>query len=87
MELEIGPHLEELELEQYSMGKLEGSRLEGFEEHFLACESCQERLLEMQVYVNAIRSVSPKLREARPALWKRLFRPFGRHFTFQGSRG
>jgi hypothetical protein len=28
----------------------------------------------MQVYVNAIRSVSPKLREARPALWKRLFR-------------
>ena len=36
MELKIGPHLEELELEQYSMGKLEETRLDGFEEGFVA---------------------------------------------------
>jgi hypothetical protein len=74
MELKIGPHLEELELEQYSMGKLEETRIEGFEEHFIACESCQERLLDMEVYVNAMRSVSPKLRHARPDFWRHLFR-------------
>jgi hypothetical protein len=74
MELKIGPHLEESDLEEYSLGRLPGSRLEVFEEHFLACNTCQDRLLEMEAYVNAIRSVSPKLREARSASWKRLFR-------------
>jgi hypothetical protein len=74
MELEIGPHLEESELEEYSMGTLPGARVELFEEHFLACGACQDRLLEMEAYVNAMRSASPKLREARPSFWKDLFR-------------
>src|SRR5258705_12792254 len=64
MELGIGPHLEETELEQYSMGTLSESRITAFEEHFLACEVCQDQLLEMEAYVNAVRSVSPKLRKA-----------------------
>jgi hypothetical protein len=74
MELEIGPHLEESELEEYSMGKLPEGRLEVFEEHFLACDTCQDRLLEMEAYVNSMRSASPKLREERPSFWKDLFR-------------
>ena len=65
MELGIGPHLEEAELEQYSMGTLPEQRINSFEEHFLACEICQDQLLEMEAYVNAVRSVSPKLRKAR----------------------
>ena len=76
MQFEIGSHLDESDLEQYSMGKLLGERLESFEEHLLACESCQDRLLEMEAYVNAVRSVSPKLRQSNRARWReRFFRP------------
>src|SRR5262249_6556683 len=73
MQLAIGPHLEESELELYSMGRLPEERIGPFEEHFLACEPCQDRLLEMDAYVNAVRSVSPKLRAAPDrTLWARL---------------
>ena len=71
MQIQIGPHLEEEELEQYSMGRLPADRLTLFEEHLLACESCQDQLLEMEAYVNAVRSASPKLREARRSGWER----------------
>ena len=64
MQLQIGPHLEESEVEQYSMGELPEASLAPFEEHLLACDSCQDRLLEMEAYVNAVRSVSPNLRAA-----------------------
>ena len=72
-QLEIGRHLDETELEQYSMGTLPEPQLPPFEEHFLACESCQDRLLEMETYVNAVRSVSPKLRETPRSRWVELF--------------
>jgi hypothetical protein len=74
MQFGIGSHLEEPELEQYSMGTLPGTSLEVFEEHLLACDSCQDRLLEMEAYVNAMRSASPKLREARQPFWATMFR-------------
>jgi anti-sigma factor RsiW len=64
MELQVGSHLAEAELEEYSMGRLPEARMEAFEEHLLACDACQDRLLEMESFVNAIRSVSPKLRAA-----------------------
>jgi hypothetical protein len=74
MQFGIGSHLEEPELEEYSMGTLSGASLEAFEEHLLACDSCQDRLLEMEAYVNAMRSASPKLREERHPFWASLFR-------------
>jgi len=64
MQIDIGPHLQEEELEQYSMGRLPVDRITEFEEHFLACETCQDQLLAMEVFVNAVRSASPKLRKA-----------------------
>jgi len=73
MQIQIGPHLEEEELEQYSMGRLPADRLTLFEEHLLACEPCQDQLLEMEAYVNAVRSASPKLREAGRPGWERFF--------------
>ena len=73
MQLAIGPHLEEAELEQYSMGRLPEDRIPALEEHFLACETCQDQLLEMEAYVNAVRSVSPKLRKISERRWERLF--------------
>jgi len=69
MQFGIGSHLEEPQLEEYSMGMLSEASLEAFEEHLLACDSCQDRLLEMESYVNAMRSASPKLREAPPPFW------------------
>ena len=74
MQFGIGSHLEEPELEEYSMGTLSEASLEAFEEHLLACDSCQDRLLEMEAYVNAMRSASPKLREARQPVWASLFK-------------
>src|SRR3981081_2552447 len=74
MQLGIGSHLEDTELEQYSMGTLSEARLEAFEEHLLACEACQDQLLDMEAYVNAMRSASPKLREAPQPFWTDLFR-------------
>ena len=53
------------------MGTLPEPRVKSFEEHFLACESCQDELLEMEAYVNAVRSVSPKLRGAKQTGWGR----------------
>src|SRR5262249_11208804 len=73
MQLEMGPHPEETELEQYSMGTLVEGRLEAFEEHLLACDFCQDRLLEMEAYVNAMRSASPRARQALPR-WAALLR-------------
>jgi hypothetical protein len=71
MALDLGPHLDESELESYSMGTLPEGRTPQFEEHLLACAQCQDRLLEMDQYINAVRSVSPRLREAnRFDTWK-----------------
>jgi hypothetical protein len=74
MQFGIGSHLEETELEEYSMGTLSGPSLETFEEHLLACDCCQDRLLEMEAYVNAMRSASPRLREAPQPFWASVFR-------------
>jgi hypothetical protein len=70
MQLGIGPHLDDVDLEQYAMGQLPEDRMAPFEEHFLACVACQDRFLETDVYVNAVRSVSPRLRKERPLLWR-----------------
>ena len=74
MELRIGPHLEDTDIEQYSMGKLPQSSLASFEEHLLACDSCQDRLLETETYINAVRSVSPKVRRESRSRWRDRFR-------------
>jgi hypothetical protein len=80
MQLQIGPHLEESQLEKYSMGILPEQQTASFEEHLLVCETCQDRLLEMDAFVNAVRSVSPKLRdelENEPSRERKEFRAAG----------
>src|SRR5438128_11369052 len=73
MQLTMGPHLEESELEHDSMGKLAEALLPSFEEHLIACVSCQDRLLEMEAFVNAVRTVSPTLRAAPRSRWRETF--------------
>ena len=70
MKLDIGQHLQEVDFEQYSMGTLPVERIAPFEEHLMACDCCQDELLEMEAYVNAVRSVSPKLRPVEKSRWE-----------------
>jgi hypothetical protein len=74
MELQIGPHLEETELEQYSMRGLPDVRLDVFEGHLLSCDTCQDKLLEMEAYINAMRDASRRLRQERPSFLGGFFR-------------
>jgi hypothetical protein len=48
-------HLDEDQLEKYSMGALGESESAGLEEHLLVCERCQQRLAETDVYVASMR--------------------------------
>lgn len=60
MELRIGRHWAENELEQYAMGTLPETRLEQLEEHLLVCGECQDRLVEMDGFIASIRSVAAR---------------------------
>jgi hypothetical protein len=60
-------HLDEGELEAYSMADLRGEGAAGFEEHLLKCERCQQRLAETDVYVAAMRRAAAQLLQPEKA--------------------
>lgn len=70
LQFDIGPHLDEGQLEHYSMGTLPVGHVAQFEEHFLTCPECQDRLLEMDAWINHVRSVSPRLRAEPRGGWR-----------------
>ena len=55
-------HIDEEEIERYSMGAMPEGAIAPFEEHLLICESCQLRLAQSNVYVSAMRQASVRLR-------------------------
>ncbi len=55
-------HVDDEQLEQYSMGNLSEEELTELEEHLLLCGECQERLTEIDAYTQAMRSASTALR-------------------------
>ena len=50
-------------LEQYALGKLTGDRLGQVEEHLLLCETCRDRLAELDADIGAIRQFTGYLRK------------------------
>ena len=67
-------HIDEEEIERYSMGAMPEGAIAPFEEHLLICEPCQLRLAQADVYVAAMRRASARLRAAplKPGLpWLR----------------
>lgn len=56
-------HPEEERLEQYALGKLAGDELGQVEEHLLVCETCRDRLAELDADIRAIREVTGYLSE------------------------
>lgn len=68
-------HIDEEEIERYSMGAMPEGAIAPFEEHLLTCESCQVRLAQTDVYVSAMRQASARLRRGplkRGLPWLRL---------------
>ena len=61
-------HLDEAQLEAYSMGKLPESELAECEEHLLICDSCRQRVEENDIYIRSMRDAAARLRaqEERP---------------------
>jgi hypothetical protein len=55
-------HVDDEELERYSMGAMPEAAIAPFEEHLLVCEPCQLRLAQTDVYVSAMRQASARLR-------------------------
>jgi len=67
-------------LERYSLGRLSQQECARFEEHFLLCEACQERLRASDEYVAAARAAGAQLARRGPgraatAWGTRFFRP------------
>jgi hypothetical protein len=55
-------HIDEDEIERYSMAAMPEGAIAPFEEHLLICESCQQRLAQSDAYVSAMRRASARLR-------------------------
>ncbi len=47
-------HATEEALEEYALGRLRGTALTRLEEHILICEECQDRLSELDAFVQGI---------------------------------
>src|ERR1039458_9030125 len=55
-------HVDEDEIERYSMGAMPEEAMAPFEEHLLICEPCQLRRAQTDLYVSAMRQASARLR-------------------------
>jgi hypothetical protein len=55
-------HVNEEEIERYSLEAMPEEAIAPFEEHLLICPSCQHRLAQTDVYVSAMRQASARLR-------------------------
>jgi anti-sigma factor RsiW len=53
---------EEEAIEEYALGKMSVSGAAAFEEHLLICPRCQDRLAELDAFIQALRTVGPRLR-------------------------
>jgi hypothetical protein len=65
-----GSHVEEELLEQYSVGCLVQSEVARVEEHVLLCESCQEKLEQIDSLVRSFRSAGAQLPAESKSIWQ-----------------
>jgi len=63
MRLETNRHLDEEQIEKYSLGDSTEEESSRFEEHLLICESCQDRVTESDRYVAAMQGAARIRRE------------------------
>src|SRR6266404_1145335 len=67
----VGRHMEEDEVERYSMQEMSDVESGPFEEHLLICEVCRNRVQEADIYVSAMQCAGTQARGAPPkrAVW------------------
>ena len=66
-------HICEEDLERYVLGRLPALQVERLETHILICAECQDRLVEAEAYVQAVRDAALELsHEPRVSWWRRL---------------
>ncbi|HEX8985083.1 MAG TPA: hypothetical protein VF767_06625 [Bryobacteraceae bacterium] len=76
-----GDHTTEDQLEDYCLGRIPASELEGTEEHLLVCPDCQEHLRETDRYIRTMRAAIGVLASAPP----RPARPWSQWFEWMGK--
>ncbi len=52
------------EAEEYGFGRLRGQELDEFEEHLLLCETCRERVTDLDTFVQEFRAAASMLPSA-----------------------
>jgi hypothetical protein len=62
-------HVEEEQLEQYSIGALPEPDVARVEEHILICETCQEKLAHADSWIRSVRRVSTEFQPAPRRFW------------------
>jgi hypothetical protein len=76
MRLETNRHMEEGEIEKYSMGDISEEESSRFEEHLLICGSCRDRVSESDRYVSGMQGASAQIRsQGLKAARRRWFGP------------
>jgi hypothetical protein len=68
VEFATNRHATDDALERYSMGRLAGQELAGFEEHLLVCDSCQDRLAREDSVRQLVRDGAELLPRPRPTM-------------------
>lgn len=76
--MEPEKHPSEERLEEYSRGTLPEAEVERLEEHLLVCALCQDRLSEMDVFVDATRQAARKVQADPPSALEDGLRDLGR---------
>ncbi len=64
-------HATEEDLERYALGRLPAAETERLEEHLLVCTECQDRLVETEAYVQAVRDAAFQLSRGPDWTWRR----------------
>lgn len=62
MPLKRGRHLQEEQLEAYTMGTIPADEAAELEEHLLTCQACRDHLRETDEYVQAMQRAAGRLR-------------------------
>lgn len=76
--MELEKHPPEEQLEEYSRGTLSAEEAERLEEHLLVCARCQDRLSELDAFVDATRQAAVKVRAEPPSALEDGLRGLGR---------
>jgi hypothetical protein len=65
--MELEKHPPEEHLEEYSRGTLSDEEAERLEEHLLVCAACQDRLAELDAFVDATRQAARQVQAEPPS--------------------